>query len=166
MTAPNDFECASRSVTPGFASASPTSNAPQTREGVEEIVRVLGLDFVEVFDGLAAGLDGGGEDAGLFGLTDIVIGVADAGPEDIVDRIGVACGNLQLPRRPAYSGHDRPIRLHQCPAEVRNNQIDASAIVQPAHLRCPWESVKSADSIICARFPGSQKSQTDDPCRV
>ena len=41
----------------------------------------MGLDFVEVLDGLAAGFDGGGEDAGLLGLTDIVVGVADAGPK-------------------------------------------------------------------------------------
>ena len=37
----------------------------------------MGLDFVEVFDGLATGFDDGGEDAGLFGLADVVVGVAD-----------------------------------------------------------------------------------------
>lgn len=41
------------------------------------MVRVLGLDFVEVLEGLAARLDDGGEDAGLFGLADVVVGVAD-----------------------------------------------------------------------------------------
>ena len=46
-------------------------------EGVEEVARVLGLDFVEVLDGLAAGFDDGGEDAGLLGLADVVVGVAD-----------------------------------------------------------------------------------------
>ena len=90
----------------------------------------MGLDFGEVVGDLAAGLDGGGEDAGFLGLADVVVGVTDAGPEDIVDRIGVAFGNLQLPGRPAYGGHDRLIGLHQRPAEICNNQVDASVIAQ------------------------------------
>ena len=41
------------------------------------MVGQFGLDFVEVLDGLAAGLDDGGGHAGLSRLADIVVGVAD-----------------------------------------------------------------------------------------
>jgi hypothetical protein len=46
-------------------------------EGGEEMAGVLGSDSVEVFAGLATGLDGGGEDAGFLRLADVVVGVAD-----------------------------------------------------------------------------------------
>jgi hypothetical protein len=74
----------------------PSDNPLEASEGIEKVVWVLGLDSVEVLDGLTAGLDGGGEGAGFLGLADIVVGVADAGPEDIIDRIGVAFGNPQF----------------------------------------------------------------------
>jgi len=55
---------------------------------------------VEVLDGLAAGLNHSRRHAGLLGLADIVVGVTDAGPEDIIDRIGVAFRNSRLGGRP------------------------------------------------------------------
>jgi hypothetical protein len=102
----------------------------QAREGVEEVLRTLGLDLVEAADGLAAGFDGGGQDAGPLGLADIVVGVADAGPEDVVDGIGIALGNPQFVRRAADRRQDRPVRLHQRPAEDRHDQINVSATTQ------------------------------------
>jgi hypothetical protein len=42
------------------------------------VVRTLGLDFVEVLDNLAAGLNNGGDDTGFPRLAGVVVGVAGA----------------------------------------------------------------------------------------
>jgi hypothetical protein len=55
------------------------------------VVRTLGLDFVEVLDNLAAGLNNGGDDTGFPRLAGVVVGVAGAanssgGNREFIDR--------------------------------------------------------------------------------
>jgi len=57
--------------------ARPFATLQQVGEGRQQVVGILGLDFVEAFDGLAAGLDEGREHTGFPGLADVVVGVAD-----------------------------------------------------------------------------------------
>ena len=54
-------------------------DAQEAGEGAEEAAGVLGLDSLEVADGLAAGLDGSGVDASHSRLADIVVVVGDGG---------------------------------------------------------------------------------------
>jgi len=75
----------------------------------------FGLDFVEMFDGLAAGLDDGGDDAGLFGLADVVVGVADVdgpcgGEVEFLDQPSDAFGT----RVAHLGGAQKRIQLRQC----------------------------------------------------
>jgi hypothetical protein len=108
---------------------------PEARERMEQAAGILGLDFVEVVEGLAAGSDGGGDHAGFSGLADVVVGVADVDrPDDIVHRLGVPIRNTQRHRRPAHRGHDRLIGLDQRPAKVRDDQIDLSPGITPPNV--------------------------------
>ena len=49
----------------------------QVCERSKQVVGGLGPNFGEVVNGLAAGLDDGGDDAGFLRLADVVVGVAD-----------------------------------------------------------------------------------------
>jgi hypothetical protein len=97
--------------------------------GAEQVVGPFRLDFVEVVDGLGAGLDGGGDHAGLLRLADGALGVADGGREDIVQWLGVTLGNLQLLRRP-MDDNLRPPPMLQALSDLMMSTNDLSLGVE------------------------------------